>query len=84
MRFLAAPLIASLLLTTSALAADPGLLAPGKPAGIKKAQDQSNNALRYIGLAAAGSGIALAVSDSGSGPTNVVPPTTTTSTTSTG
>ena len=85
MRFLAVPLIASLFLTTSAIAADQGLLAPGKPAGVKKAQDESQNALLYVGLAAVGIGIALAVSDNSSGPTNVVPgPTTTTTTTSTG
>lgn len=83
MRLSAISLIASLLVTTSAVSADP-LLAPGKPAGIKKAQDESGNALLYIGLAAVGIGIALAVSDNGGGPTNVVPGTTTTSTTSTG
>ena len=79
------PSFASLFLTTSAIAADQGLLAPGKPAGVKKAQDESQNALLYVGLAAVGIGIALAVSDNSSGPTNVVPgPTTTTTTTSTG
>ena len=84
MRAFAVPVILSLLLTTNAIAGELGQLAPGKPAGIKKAQDESRNALLYIGLAAVGIGIALAVSDNGGGPTNVVPGTTTTSTTSTG
>jgi hypothetical protein len=83
MRFLTIPVLASVLITTGAVAADPLRLAPGKPAGVRKAQDESQNALIYIGLAAAGIGIALAVSSNGSGAVTPAP-TTTSSTTTTG
>jgi hypothetical protein len=55
--------------------------APGKPAGVKQAQDQDvSTPLLVMGAAAIGIGIALAVSDDGNS-TPVNPPNTTTTTT---
>lgn len=57
-------------------------LVPGKPAGLKKAQDQdSTMPLLVFGAAAVGIGIALAVADDGDASTPTPPPTTTTTTT---
>ena len=56
-------------------------LAPGKPAGIKQAQDQEvSTPLLVMGAAAIGIGIALAVADDG----NAMPTPSTTTTTTTG
>jgi hypothetical protein len=84
MRYFAIPVVASILLTTSAFAADPLALAPGKPAGIRAAQHDDGTPLIYFGLVAIGIGIALAVSNNSNGPVAGAPGTTTTSTTTTG
>ena len=65
------------LLTSSALAAD-GALAPGKPAGVKQAQDQDNTLLYVAGLGLVAAGIAIAASSGNDHNTT----TTTTTTTS--
>jgi hypothetical protein len=58
------------------------VLAPGKPAGVKQAQDQDSMVpLAVFGAAAIGIGIALAVSDNGDATTPSTPPVTTTTTT---
>jgi hypothetical protein len=60
-------------------------LAPGKPAGVKQAQDQDTTPpLLVMGAAAIGIGIALAVSDNGNDGGAGTPPPTTTTTTTTG
>jgi hypothetical protein len=83
MRNFIAAIAAASLLTTSAIAAAP--LAPGKPAGLKKAQDADDNTVLYIiGIGAVAAGIAILASDSNdnNGGSTVTPPTTTTTTTS--
>lgn len=70
MRFLA-PTTLSLLLAVSgaAIAADTAApLAPGKPAGVKKAQEESNMLVLGVGVAAVAAGIALVASDSNDAP----------------
>ena len=67
MRTFSAALVAASLVMTSAFAAP---LTAGKPAGVKKAQMESSNALLIItGLGLAGLGIGLAASSNGGGPT---------------
>jgi hypothetical protein len=58
-------------------------LSPGKPAGVKAAQDwdDGNTALIVMGAAAVGIGIALAVSNNDNGPAPVVTAPATTGTT---
>jgi hypothetical protein len=75
----------SLSLCTTSAFADPTALAPGKPAGVRKAQDWDLNTTMIIAvLALAGTGIALAASASNAGgPTASTSPTTSTSSTST-
>jgi hypothetical protein len=82
MRNFIAALAAASLLTTSAIAAAP--LAPGKPAGLKKAQDADDNTILYIiGIGAVAAGIAILASDSNdNNGSTTTPPTTTTTTTS--
>ena len=79
-----APLL-SLLIASAvppACAASEVALAPGKPAGIKKAQDQdSTMPLLVFGAAALGIGIALALADDGDAATPSTPPPATTTTT---
>ncbi len=70
MRIFGATILAATLLVTNAFAAD--TLTAGKPAGVKKAQMDSHNALLIIGgIGLAGVGIALAASSNGGGPTAV-------------
>ncbi|HEX4272424.1 MAG TPA: hypothetical protein VHZ32_13605 [Rhizomicrobium sp.] len=72
MRIFGAAFLAASLLVTNAFAAT---LPAGKPAGVKKAQTQDNNALLIaIGIGLAGVGIGLAASSNNSG--NAVTPTT--------
>jgi hypothetical protein len=55
--------LALALSTSAALAGDVGPLAPGAPAGVKRAQDVGSNTILYIALgAAAVAGIAVAAS----------------------
>jgi len=83
MRRVALAILLPLLISQSASAAQQSALIPGKPAGIKQAQDQEiSTPLIVMGAAAVGIGIALAVSDGGNAP--VTAPTTTTTTTTTG
>lgn len=82
MRSVASATILSLLIaSTGAFAASQPSLAPGKPAGIKTAQNQEDITPLYVfGAAAIGIGIALAVSGDDDA-TPGTPPTTTTTTT---
>ena len=70
MRIFGATILAASLLVTNAFAAE--TLTAGKPAGVKKAQMEGNNALLIIGgIGLAGLGIGLAASQNGGGPTSV-------------
>jgi hypothetical protein len=70
MRIFGAAILATSLLVTNAFAATP--LPAGKPAGVKKAQENNNNMLLIIGgVGLAGLGIGLAASSNGGGPTAV-------------
>jgi hypothetical protein len=70
MRIFGASILATSLLVTNAFAAE--TLTAGKPAGVKKAQMEGNNALLIIGgIGLAGLGIGLAASQNGGGPTSV-------------
>ena len=70
MRIFGAAILAASLLVTNAFAAE--TLTAGKPAGVKKAQMEGNNALLIIGgIGLAGLGIGLAASQNGGGPTSV-------------
>ena len=75
--------LALALSTSAALAGDVGPLAPGAPAGVKRAQDVGNNTILYVALGAAViAGIAIAASsDDNAAPTPTPPATTTTTTT---
>ena len=82
MRIFGAAILATSLLVTNAFAAE--TLTAGKPAGVKKAQMEGNNALLIIGgIGLAGLGIGLAASQNGGGPTTSTSPTTTTTSTGT-
>ena len=83
MRRVALAIILPLLISQSASAAQPSALAPGKPAGISRAQERDSMIpLAVFGAAAVGIGIALAVAG-GDDAVPVTPPTTTTTTTGT-
>jgi hypothetical protein len=70
MRIFGAAILAASFLVTNAFAAT--TLPAGKPAGVKKAQMDSSNALLIIGgIGLAGLGIGLAASSNGGGPTSV-------------
>jgi hypothetical protein len=81
MRIFGAAILAASLVVTNAFAATS--LTAGKPAGVKKAQENSNTILIIGGVGLAGLGIALAASSNGGGPTSFVTSTTTTTTTTT-
>jgi hypothetical protein len=81
MRIFGAAILAASLLVTNAFAATS--LTAGKPAGVKKAQENSNTILIVGGVGLAGLGIALAASSNGGGPTSFTSTTTTTTTTTT-
>jgi hypothetical protein len=75
-----APLLSLLIVSAvpPAFAAPEAALVPGKPAGIKRAQDQDSTIpLVVFGAAAIGIGIALAVADDSDAPTPMPPATTT-------
>ena len=75
--------LALALSTSAALAGDVGPLAPGAPAGVKRAA-LSENTLLYIGLGAAVvAGIAVAASSGDDAAPTPAPPATTTTTTTT-
>ena len=79
MRNFYALLTAAALLSSSALAASTDTsLAPGKPAGLRTAQDSDNTIFYIVGLGAIAAGVALVASDSGNN--NNTPPRTTPST----
>jgi len=70
MRTFSAAILAATFLMTNAFAAT--TLPAGKPAGVKKAQMESPNALLIVtGLGLAGLGIGLAASSNGGGPTAI-------------
>ena len=79
MRNFAAALMTATLLAGNALAADSVLPLPaGKPAGLRPAQDDSNDTIFYIvGLGAIGAGIAILASGNSNGSTVATAPTTT-------
>ena len=79
MRILGAAILAASFVVTNAFAAT--TLPAGKPAGVKKAQMEGNNALLIIGgVGLAGLGIGLAASSNGGGPTTVTTATVSTTT----
>jgi hypothetical protein len=69
MRIFGAAILATSLLVTNAFAAT--TLSAGKPAGVKKAQENNNMLLIIGGIGLAGLGIGLAASSNGGGPTAV-------------
>ena len=69
MRIFGAAILAASLLVTNAFAET--TLPAGKPAGVKKAQDNNNAILIIGGIGLAGLGIGLAASSNGGGPTTV-------------
>jgi hypothetical protein len=79
MRIFGAAILAASLLATNAFAAT--TLTAGKPAGVKKAQEERNTILIIGGVGLAGLGIGLAASSNGGGPTVFTTPATTTTTT---
>jgi hypothetical protein len=80
MRIFGSAILAASLLVTNAFAAE--TLSAGKPAGVKKAQEDNRNTIMIIsGIGLAGLGIGLAASSNGGGPTTSTSPTTTTTTT---
>jgi len=83
MRFVSSSLFVSLLLSSVAQAADVGFLAPGKPAGVRQAQDiGEGNTLLYVALGAAViAGIAIAASSRDDSKPTQAPITSTTTTT---
>lgn len=78
MRIFGAAILAASLLATNAFAAE--TLVAGKPAGVKKAQENNNAILIIGGVGLAGLGIGLAASSNGGGPTVFTTPATTTTT----
>jgi len=80
MRIFGAAILAASLLVTNAFAETS--LPAGKPAGVKKAQEDNRNTIMIIsGIGLAGLGIGLAASSNGGGPTTFTTPATTTTTT---
>jgi hypothetical protein len=75
-------LSAAALLSGSAFAADTGssALAPGKPAGMRAAQDRDNTIVYIVGLGAIAAGVALIASGSSDNGKSSNPPATTPST----
>jgi hypothetical protein len=71
-------LSAAALLSGSALAANsgPSPLAPGKPAGLRTAQDRDDTIVYIVGLGAIAAGVALIASDNGNGNSRSPPATT--------
>lgn len=69
MRTIGSALLATTMIVTSALAATDsvGPLAPGKPAGVQKAQRDDNTLLWVIGAGLVIGGIALVASGGGNG-----------------
>ena len=69
MRIIGAAILASSLIVSSAFAATNAAapLAPGKPAGVKKAQAADNTMLMVLGLGVVAGGIALVASGGGKG-----------------
>jgi len=85
MRIIGAAILATSLVVSSAFAGTnvTAPLAPGKPAGVKKAQATDNTMLMVLGLGIVAGGIAL-VASGGGNDTVVTATTTSTSTTTTG
>jgi hypothetical protein len=69
MRIIGAAILASSLIVSSAFAAtDASIpLAPGKPAGVKQAQERDNTLMMVLGLGVVAGGIALVASGNGNG-----------------
>ena len=66
MKFVASSLLVSFLLSSVAHAADVGALAPGKPAGVRQAQDVGeDNTLLYVALGAAAIAVIAIAASSG-------------------
>jgi hypothetical protein len=67
MRVIGSAVLAAVLSLSTAYASD-AALAPGKPAGVKQAQMETNTVLLVGGIAVVGIGIGLAVSGNNSTP----------------
>jgi len=68
MRDIGTVVLITALFASSALAASDGALAPGKPAGVRQAQQENGHTMLVIaGVTLVGVGIGLAVSGSGNG-----------------
>ena len=81
MRTFLAMALSSALLATTALAGETGALAPGKPAGVKQAQEIGNTGWVLIGIGAV-TAVAIGVASSSNGsPAPVTPPLAVTTTT---
>ena len=81
MKIVYAGIAAIALLAGPAVAADRAPLAPGKPAGVKKAQDADTMTMLYlVGGGAVIAGIVVLASDNNSTPTQATPLTATAST----
>ena len=81
MRIFGAAVLAASFLVTNAFA---DTLPKGKPAGVKKAQMETNTTMILLGVGLAGAGIAIAASaGNAGGPTSSTTPSTSTSTTGT-
>ena len=81
MRTLIAIALSSTMLVSAALAADAGALAPGKPAGVKQAQEMGGTTWVLLGIGAV-TAIAIGVASSSNGsPLQQTPPIAVTTTT---
>jgi hypothetical protein len=69
MKILIAAALATVCLVSGASAGENSSLRPGKPAGLKVAQEHSNTLLIVAGVGLVAAGIALASSSNGGGPT---------------
>jgi hypothetical protein len=76
MRTIAATLLTSTLIGSSAFAASDSALAPGAPAGVKHAQEEPDHTLLFLGLGAAAVIIAVAASNGGKSSSTPTTPTT--------
>jgi hypothetical protein len=81
MRTFLAIALSSTMLVSASLAADAGALAPGKPAGVKQAQEIGSTTLVLLGIGAVAA-VAIGVASSSNGsPVQQTPPLAVTATT---
>ena len=65
--FVAATVVATMIATSALAAVTASPLPPGKPAGVKKAQDADNTVWWVVGLGAVAAGVGLVASGNGNG-----------------